>query len=230
MKDDVTDLELTILMPCLNEESSIGFCVIQAMEYLDLKGIRGEVLIVDNGSTDNSYECASKAGARVITCRHKGYGNALRHGIKHARGKYVIMGDCDGSYDFSRLGDILNELRDGFELVIGNRLDGVMHGAMPFSHQYIGVPFLSWLGRVCYKTDITDFHCGLRGINRASFSKLRFKSTGMEFASEMIGQAVKGGLTICEVPIMLYPTQRGRKSHLRPFKDGLRHIKIILTR
>lgn len=228
MKEVAEDLELTILMPCLNEGNSVGFCVAQARRYLELKGIFGEVLVVDNGSIDSSYERASKAGARVITCRDKGYGNALRYGIKHARGKYIVMGDCDGSYDFSRLDDILIELRDGCDLVVGNRLDGIQQGAMPFLHRYVGVPFLSWLGRLCYKTDITDFHCGLRGVNRANFSKLRFKSTGMEFASEMIGKAVKGGLSICEVPIVLYPDQRGKKSHLRPFRDGLRHIKVIL--
>lgn len=230
MKGVVEDLELTILMPCLNEGNSVGFCVAQARRYLGSKGIVGEVLVVDNGSEDDSHDQAYKAGARVVTLKDRGYGNALRYGIIQSRGKYIIIGDCDGSYDFSNLDGFLNNLRNGKDLVIGNRLNVIKKGAMPWSHRYIGVPLLSWLGRKVYNTEIKDFHCGLRGINRESFLKLDMKSSGMEFASEMIGRAVKEKLSISEIPITLYPDKRDGKSHLRPIRDGFRHIIIILRR
>lgn len=221
-------IELTILMPCLNEEKTVAYCVKKALSFIREKNIKGEVLVVDNGSIDNSYILAENAGARVVRIEEKGYGLALQFGIKQAKGTYIIMGDCDGSYDFSNLDDFIEQLRNGKQLVMGNRLNGIEKGAMPCLHKYIGVPILSWLGRIRYKTNINDFHCGLRGIQKAAFEKISFRSTGMEFASEMIGKAVKEGLNIAEIPIKLYPDKRNRRSHLRPFRDGLRHLKILL--
>lgn len=222
------DLELTILMPCLNEENTIQYCIKQAKDYLDKNNILGEVLIVDNGSIDNSVNLALELGARVVLYPNKGYGNALIKGIKESKSKFIIFGDCDCSYDFSKLDDFIFHLRNGKDFVIGNRLSLLEKGSMPFLHRYIGVPILSWLGRKIYKTNIKDFHCGLRGVRKDSFKNIPFKSKGMEFASEIIGKAVNNNLNIKEVNINYYKDKRNKKSNLRPFRDGLRHIKVIL--
>jgi len=220
-------MEVTILLPCLNEEKTIPFCVGEALSFLKKSGLEGEVLVTDNGSTDRSVQLAKKAGARVIHCKDKGYGNALRCGIVSAFGKYVIMGDCDCSYRFDDLMPFVEKLRSGADMVIGNRFAHPMEkGAMSFLHK-LGVPFLSWLGRRRFKCDVKDFHCGLRAVNQESFYKLHCKCGGMEFATEMIGKASLAGMQISQLPVKLYCDKRGKKSHLRTVRDGLRHIRII---
>ena len=223
-------LSLTILMPCLNEAATIKECIEKAASYIESRQLQGEVLVIDNGSEDYSISIALEAGARVEYLQKKGYGNALRYGIEQARGKYIIFGDCDGSYDFSALDDFLMCLQRGDELVIGNRMHkGMKKGAMPIAHKYLGVPFLSWLGRVCCGVKIEDFHCGLRGLRREEFLKLNLRASGMEFASEMIKEAAKSGYSISQVPIILYPDKRNGRSHLRPIRDGMRHVKVLLS-
>lgn len=225
----MNDAEFTILMPCLNEEGTIGFCISEALEYIAKSGIRAEILIADNESTDISCTLARAMGARTLTIPEKGYGNALRKGIREARGKYIIMGDCDGSYDFTALDGFVEKLREGYALVMGNRyLGGFEKGAMPFWHRFIGVPFLSFLGRLKYKTNIGDFHCGLRAFQRDTALSLNLKAEGMEFATEIIGAFAKTGEKICEIPVTLRRDKRSGKSHLRTVRDGLRHIRLIL--
>ena len=222
-------MELTILMPCLNESATVTGCVLEAMTYLRSHGIAGEVLIADNGSSDDSRDLAVSAGATVITVPEKGYGNAIRGGISVAKGRYIIIGDCDGSYDFSDLDPILDRLRDGWDLVIGNRFSGgIAPGAMPVSHRYLGVPFLSWLGRCRFGIDISDFHCGLRGMTRAAALDAGLQCSGMEFASEMIGRFADAGFKICQVPVRLRKDLRQGPGHLRAISDGIRHLKLIL--
>jgi glycosyltransferase involved in cell wall biosynthesis len=222
-------LELTILMPCLNEAATVADCVREATAYLNSRGITGEVLIADNGSTDNSRELAVASGARVTTVPEKGYGNALRGGISAAKGRYIIIGDCDGSYDFSDLDPILGRLRDGWDLVIGNRFSGgIAPGAMPVSHRYLGVPLLSWLGRLRFRVRISDFHCGLRGAARTATLEAGFQCSGMEFSTEMIGRFADAGFKICQVPVRLQKDLRQGPGHLRTIPDGIRHLKLIL--
>lgn len=222
-------MELTILMPCLNESATVAGCVREAAAYLKSRGIVGEVLVADNGSFDHSRELATAAGAQVIIVSEKGYGNAVRGGICAARGRYIIIGDCDGSYDFSNLDPILDKLRQGWHLVVGNRFfGGIMAGAMPFSHRYFGVPLLSWLGRCRFKVRISDFHCGLRGTTRASALGVGLKSPGMEFATEMIGRFADAGLNICQVPVTLRKDLRQGPGHLRTIPDGFRHLMLML--
>ena len=222
-------MELTILMPCLNEEQTVAFCVREALEYLHSRKISGEVLVADNGSTDNSAEAAAAAGARVITVLEKGYGNAIRGGIHAARGRCIILGDCDGSYDFSNLDDMLTELRRGFQLVVGNRFaGGIASGAMPLSHRYFGVPVLSWMGRCRFGAAISDFHCGLRGVYRDAALECGLRCTGMEFATEVIGRFVEKGYRITQIPVPLRKDRRKGPSHLRTVPDGLRHLLLIL--
>ena len=222
-------MELTILMPCLNESASVEFCIREAMTYLQSRDILGEVLIADNGSTDGSRELAAAAGARVITVPEAGYGNAIRRGIAAAEGKYVIVGDCDGSYDFSRLDPMLETLREGCHLVVGNRYSGgIRPGAMPFWHRYLGVPLLSWLGRQRFGVRISDFHCGLRGFLRAAAVETGLQCSGMEFATEIIGRFADAGFRICQVPVPLRKDLRQHPGHLRTIPDGIRHLKLIL--
>lgn len=223
------EIELTILMPCLNEAKTLPFCIDEARCFLDENKLDGEILIADNGSTDGSTALAERLGARVVSVAEKGYGNALRGGIAAARGKYIIMGDCDMSYDFYRLGGFLERLRAGYKLVVGNRFaGGIEAGAMPFSHRYIGVPFLSFVGRVRYKTKVRDFHCGLRGFDRETALSIGLRCEGMEFASELIGRFAVGGYEIAELPTVLRRDGRGGKSHLRAFPDGMRHLRFML--
>lgn len=219
------DIELTILMPCLNEEKTIGNCINMARKYLEDNNIKGEVLIIDNNSTDNSFLIANSLGARVILEKNKGYGNALRRGLKEAYGKYIIYGDCDESYDFSNLDLYLNKLRNGYSLVNGNRFKGgVSKGAMSLSHK-VGVKFLSYLGRRAYKVPIYDFHCGLRGVIKDDLPLL--ETSGMEFATEIIYKFALTNKKICEIPTTLNKDGRNSRSHLRTVRDGFRHLLYI---
>ena len=223
-------LELTILMPCLNEAETLEICIRKARGYLEASGVKGEVLIADNGSTDGSQAIAEALGAVVVPVSQRGYGAALIAGIAAARGRYVIMGDSDDSYDFARLDGFVSRLRDGADLVMGNRFKGgIAKGAMPPLHRYLGNPVLSTIGRVLYQTPVGDFHCGLRGFSRAAILKLGLTSPGMEFASEMVMRASLAGLNIAEVPTTLSPDGRSRPPHLRSWRDGWRHLKLLLT-
>ena len=222
-------MELTILMPCLNEAKTIGLSINEAKRFLTENNIDGEILVADNMSADNSAEIAEKCGARVISVREKGYGNALIGGINAAEGKYIIMGDCDMSYDFYNLNEFLTMLRSGYKLVMGNRFKGgIEKGAMPFLHR-LGVPFLSFVGRICYKVKVGDFHCGLRGFEREAALSLGLSCIGMEFATEIIGRFAVNGYEIAEIPIVLRKDGRNGKSHLRSFPDGLRHLSLMLS-
>lgn len=222
--------ELTILMPCLNEAETIEICIRKAQQYLERSGVPGEVLISDNGSTDGSQQLAESLGARVVHAPRKGYGAALISGIENAKGRYIIMGDSDDSYDFSRLDGFVARLRAGADLVMGNRfLGGIAGGAMPPLHRYLGNPVLSAVGRIFYRTPVGDFHCGLRGFNRQSIQSLRLDTPGMEFASEMVIKASICGLRIEEVPTTLSPDGRSRPPHLRSWRDGWRHLKLLLV-
>jgi len=223
------DIELTILMPCLNEAETIGACINNARSFLDRTNTSGEVLVADNGSTDGSQAIAGKLHARVIDVAQKGYGAALRAGIADAQGQYVIMGDADDSYDFAQLDLFLHELRNGNDLVMGNRFrGGIQAGAMPLLHKYLGNPVLSFLGRLFFHIKIGDFHCGLRGFRTDSIRRLELLTLGMEFASEMIVRAAIAGLRIKEVPTTLRPDGRSRAPHLRTWRDGWRHLKFLL--
>ncbi len=222
-------LELTILMPCLNEAETIEVCVAKAMGYLRRTGVAGEVLIADNGSDDGSQALAEAAGARVFAVPEKGYGAALMGGIAAARGRFVIMGDADDSYDFDKLDGMVDHLRAGADLVMGNRFQGgISPGAMPFLHRYLGNPVLSFIGRLFFSIPIGDFHCGLRGFSRESMLDLRLQSPGMEFASEMIVKASLRGLRIEETPTTLRPDGRSRPPHLKTWRDGWRHLRFLL--
>jgi glycosyltransferase involved in cell wall biosynthesis len=222
--------ELTILMPCLNEAETLETCIVKANGFLERTGIEGEVLIADNGSTDGSQDIARRLGARVVDVPVKGYGAALGAGIAAAHGKYVIMGDSDDSYDFSSLDPFVEELRKGADLVMGNRFrGGIEKNAMPPLHRYLGNPVLSAVGRIFYRTPVGDFHCGLRGFNRESILGLHLNTPGMEFASEMVIRATLFGLDIREVPTTLKPDGRSRPPHLRSWRDGWLHLKLLLT-
>ena len=221
-------MELTILMPCLNEAETIEVCVAKAVKYILDNSIDGEVLVSDNGSSDGSIEIAERAGARVISTLAKGYGSALLNGIDQAQGTYIIMGDADDSYDLSKLDEFVKRLRGGADLVMGNRFaGGIMPGAMPPLHRYLGNPVLSSLGRILFKSKVGDFHCGLRGFRKSSIQDLNLISTGMEFASEMVVKATVLGLRVEEVPTILHPDGRSRKPHLRTWPDGWRHLRFL---
>lgn len=221
--------EYTILMPCLNEEYSLEFCIKEAESYIKKHNLNAEILVADNGSADNSVSIAKKCGARVVNVKEKGYGNCLLGGIKAAEGKYIIMADSDGSYDFTSLTPFVNALSNGFDMVVGNRFaGGIQKGAMPFLHR-LGVPFLSWLARLKFKAPVYDFHCGLRGFNRQKALELNLKSSGMEFATEIIAAFALSGCKMCEVPTPLRKDKRKGKPHLKTFRDGWRHLKFILT-
>jgi hypothetical protein len=216
-------------MPCLNEEETIGYCISQAFEFLRRARIIGEILVADNGSTDNSIAIAKAAGARVVAVPEKGYGAALMGGIAAARGRYIIMGDADDSYDFSALEPFVEKLRDGYGLVMGNRFSGgIMPGAMPALHRYLGNPVLSFVGRLFFNIPVGDFHCGLRGFSKSAINNLDLTTTGMEFASEMIVKSSLNSLKICEVPTTLKPDGRSRPPHLKTWRDGWRHLKFLL--
>ena len=221
--------ELTILMPCLNEAATVSRCVGKARRFLERSRIDGEVLVCDNGSTDGSAALASAAGARVIEVAERGYGVALAAGIAAAKGRFVIMGDADDSYDFGSLDGFVEKLREGFPLVMGNRFKGAIRpGAMPALHRYLGNPVLSCVGRLFFRTGVGDFHCGLRGFERAAVAALDLRTPGMEFASELVVKAALAGWRIAEVPTVLHPDGRGRPPHLRTWRDGWRHLRFLL--
>jgi hypothetical protein len=221
--------ELTILMPCLNEARTLPTCIAKARGFLDRAGIAGEVLIADNGSADGSAELARNLGARVIAVAERGYGSALIGGIRAAHGRFVIMGDADDSYDFSRLDQFVDRLRAGAQLVMGNRFaGGIQPGAMPPLHRYLGNPVLSLVGRLLFAAPCHDFHCGLRGFERAAVMRLGLSASGMEFASEMVVKATLAGLRIAEVPTTLAPDGRDRPPHLHSWRDGWRHLRFLL--
>jgi glycosyltransferase involved in cell wall biosynthesis len=223
------DVELTILMPCLNEAETLGMCIGKALRFLARTEIAGEVLIADNGSTDGSIEIANELKARVVNIPLRGYGAALQGGIRAARGRYVIMGDADDSYDFENLDLFVNALRAGNDLVIGNRfLGGIEPGAMPLLHRYLGNPVLSFIGRLFFRVSLRDFHCGLRGFARAAILKLELRTTGMEYASEMVVRSALAHLKIAEVPTKLAKDGRSRPPHLRTWRDGWRHLQFLL--
>lgn len=223
-------LELTILMPCLNEAETLGTCVRKARDYLARSGIAGEVLVADNGSTDGSQAIAESLGAGVVAVPERGYGAALIAGIAAARGRFVIMGDSDDSYDFTALDPFVAKLREGYELVMGNRFKGgIMAGAMPPLHRYLGNPVLSTIGRLFFGSPVGDFHCGLRGFDRDAMRRLELRAPGMEFASEMVVKATVQGLRMAEVPTTLSPDGRSRPPHLRSWRDGWRHLRFLLV-
>src|SRR5258707_15596760 len=222
-------VELTILMPCLNEAETIGRCIAKARSFLVRNGVLGEVVVADNGSTDGSQVIASAQGARVVAIAERGYGSALMGGIRAARGRYIVMGDSDDSYDFSSLSLFLDKLREGCALVVGNRFaGGIAPGAMPALHRYLGNPVLSAIGRIFFRSPCSDFHCGLRGFRRDAILSLDLQAPGMEFASEMVVKATIRGLAIAEVPTTLSPDGRSRPPHLRSWRDGWRHLRFLL--
>jgi glycosyltransferase involved in cell wall biosynthesis len=228
-KVDGNRTELSILMPCLNEAETLATCIKKAQKSLGSMNVNGEVIIADNGSTDGSPEIASSLGARVIHVAEKGYGSALLGGIKAARGKYIIMGDADDSYDFTNLGPFLEKLRVGYDLVVGYRFNGgIAPNAMPPLHKYLGNPVLTGIGRLFFRSPCGDFHCGLRGFRKAAIQRLDLRTTGMEFASETVVKASLHGLRITEVPTTLSVDGRNRSPHLRSWRDGWRHLRFLL--
>lgn len=229
MKNMKPPFHLSIVMPCLNEAETLGTCIRKAEQFLSEEKIEGEVVIADNGSTDGSQEIARNAGAKVVDVPEKGYGSALMGGIIVAKNEFIIMGDADDSYDFTNLQPFVDALKNGADLVMGNRFKGgIMPGAMPFLHRYLGNPVLSGIARLFFKSKIGDFHCGLRGFRKSSILLLNLQTTGMEFASEMVVKAAMRGLKIVEVPTILHPDGRSRPPHLRTWSDGWRHLKFLL--
>ncbi|MCC8998101.1 MAG: glycosyltransferase family 2 protein [Candidatus Contendobacter sp.] len=222
-------MQLTILMPCLNEAETLGACIRKANAWIARSGIEAEVVIADNGSTDGSQALAQSLGARVVQVAQRGYGAALFHGSLAAKGEWIIMGDSDDSYDFSALDPFVARLGEGYDLVMGNRfLGGIAPGAMPWKNRYVGNPVLSWIGRVLFGCPARDFHCGLRGFRKDAFLRMDLRTTGMEYASEMVIKATLFGMRICEVPTMLSKDGRSRPPHLRPWRDGWRHLRFML--
>ena len=222
-------VDVSVVIPCLNEANSIGICVSKAMEAFRAAGLRGEVVVADNGSTDGSIEIAEKQGARTVRVEARGYGLALRAGIAAARGPFIVMGDADDSYDFSEVPRFVHQWRQGSDVVMGNRFRGeIKPGAMPWHHRYVGNPALSSLLNLFFHTGIGDSHCGMRGFTRAVYNQMDLRSTGMEFASEFVIKAAQLGAKMAEIPITLWPDKRGRPPHLRSFRDGWRHLRFML--
>ena len=222
-------LEVSVLMPCLNEAETIATCIKKAQTWMVKNHVAGEVIIADNGSTDGSQRIARVMGARVVDVPERGYGAALRAGIEAAAGKYVIMGDADDSYNFANLGPFVSKLRDGYDLVMGNRFaGGIEPGAMPPLHRYLGNPVLTGIGRLLFRSPCRDFHCGLRGFSKEAALKMDLRTPGMEFASEMVVKATLNKLRIIEVPTTLSPDGRSREPHLRSWRDGWRHLRFLL--
>jgi glycosyltransferase involved in cell wall biosynthesis len=222
-------VELSIVMPCLNEAETVGTCIRKAFDYMARREIVGEVIVADNGSTDGSQELARQLSACVVHVSTKGYGAALSCGTVASRGEYVVMGDADDSYDFSDLDAFLDKLRQGHDLVIGNRFKGgIAPGAMPWKNRYIGNPALSFIGRLLFGVPVRDFQCGLRGFSRTAFDRMQLKTTGMEYASEMVIKAHLKQMKIANVPTTLSPDGRSRAPHLRPWRDGFRHLFFML--
>ncbi len=225
-------IDLSIVMPCLNEAETLSRCIAKARQGLERAGVTGEIIVADNGSSDGSIEIAEKEGARVEHVTEKGYGSALRGGIAAAKGRWIVMGDADDSYDFSQVSGFVNKLQEGADLVMGCRLPSgggqIMPGAMPWKNRWIGNPFLSFLGRLFFRTPIHDFHCGLRAFSKSAYERMEVVTTGMEFASEMIMKATLHRMRVEEVPITLYKDGRSRPPHLKPWRDGWRHLRFML--
>jgi glycosyltransferase involved in cell wall biosynthesis len=227
--EDRDDLELSVVMPCLNEAATVGICVKKAMDALERHSIRGEVIVADNGSTDGSQQIARDCGARVVPVDQRGYGSALQSGIAAARGEFVLMGDADDTYDFSQLNEFVTKLREEYDLVMGNRFQGkILPGAMPALHRYLGNPVLTGLGRLFFKSPVGDFHCGLRAFRKDAIEGLELRTLGMEFATEMVVKATAFGLRVTEIPTTLSPDRRDRAPHLRTWRDGWRHLRFLL--
>lgn len=225
-------MELSIVMPCLNEAETLATCIAMAKRGIADAGVEGEIIIADNGSTDGSQRIAEELGARVVPVSEKGYGCALRGGIEAAKGKYLLMGDSDASYDFGEAKRFVEKLREGNDVVMGCRLPKgggtIMPGAMPWKNRWLGNPVLSFIGRLFFRTPVRDFHCGLRAFSREAYQRMALVTTGMEFASEMVMKACMGGMRMAEVPITLHKDGRSRPPHLRPWRDGWRHLRFML--
>ena len=229
MVDDHDQVELSVVMPCLNEAETLATCIRKAQETLERHQISGEVIVADNGSTDDSQEIAAEAGARVVNVESKGYGSALRGGIRAARGRFVIMADADDSYDFGDIPAFLEKLRAGADLVMGNRfMGGIKEDAMPPLHRYLGNPVLTAIGRLFFHAPCGDFHCGMRAFRKTAYDRMRLRTSGMEFASEMVVKAALLKMNIAEVPTTLSPDGRSRAPHLRTWHDGWRHLRFLL--
>ena len=221
--------EISVVMPCLNEEETLGFCIQKAKDTIAKNNLDAEVVIADNGSTDRSVEIAESMGARVVHVPHKGYGNAYLGGFAGAKGKYLMMGDSDDSYDWTEIPRFMEPLRQGYDMVMGTRLKGtILPGAMPFLHKYLGNPVLTWILNLLFRTGISDSHCGMRSFTREAYERMHLHTTGMEFASEMVIKASKARLKIAEIPITLHPDKRTRPPHLRTWRDGWRHLRFML--
>jgi len=222
-------LTVSVVIPCLNEVNSIGLCIEKARSAIKAAGLAGEVIVADNGSTDGSMETAEQHGARVVPIAERGYGAALKVGIKASRGRFIVMGDADDSYDFTAVPQFVAKWREGYDVVMGNRfLGGIKPGAMPWHHRYVGNPGLTVVLNLLFHAGIGDSHCGMRGFSRDVFDRMDLRSTGMEFASEFVIKAVQLGAKITEIPIALWPDKRGRPPHLRSFRDGWRHLRFML--
>ncbi len=220
---------LTVVMPCLNEQETIGVCIRKAKEAIKALGIEAEIVVADNGSTDNSVEISQSLGARVVHEPQKGYGSAYRTGIEAARGQYIVIGDSDDSYDFRDMGRFIEPLKHGADFVMGTRLKGeISKGAMPWLHRYVGNPLLTGLLNLMYHSGFSDAHCGMRAFTKKAYRKMNLQTTGMEFASEMVIRAAQLGLKTVEIPITLYRDGRSRPPHLRSFRDGWRHLRFML--
>lgn len=222
-------LELSVVLPCLNEERTLAACIQKAQLSLNKHGIAGEIIVADNGSTDKSIEIALAHGAQVVNVREKGYGNALKGAFQAAKGQYILMADADDSYELDNLMPFVEKLREGYDLVMGNRFKGgILPGAMPWHHRYIGNPVLSFIGKLFFRSPANDFHCGIRGFTKAAIEQINPQTTGMEFASEIVIKASILGMKVCEVPTHLFPDGRDRPPHLRSFRDGWRHLRFLL--
>jgi glycosyltransferase involved in cell wall biosynthesis len=224
-----TAVEVSIVMPCLNEVETLAACIQKAQQAIEKDQLAAEIVVADNGSTDGSQVVAEQLGVRVVDVTKRGYGNALRGGISASHGRFVIMGDADDSYDFAAIAPLISKLREGYDLVVGNRFSGgIERGAMPWLHRWVGNPVLTWISRIFFKTPVGDMHCGLRGFRKTAYEKMRLRATGMEFASEMVIKASLRRMKIAEVPVTLRPDGRTRPPHLRTWRDGWRHLRFML--
>jgi glycosyltransferase involved in cell wall biosynthesis len=221
---------VSAVLPCLNEAQTLALCIAKAQASFRAMGVEGEVIVADNGSTDRSVEIAESMGARVVHEPRKGYGAALQRGIREARGEVIVMGDADDSYDWSNIEGFVRKVQDGYDLVMGNRFEGgIMPGAMPPMHRYLGNPVLSTIARIAFRVPVRDFHCGMRAFSRDAYERMQPQTSGMEFATEMVANAAYQRLRVCEIPTTLHPDKRDRAPHLRSFRDGWRHLRFILT-